>query len=557
DYALEASSLDGFGLQSPLYVRFEQPLRTGLLPTPERSTRDGSPVFLVDVDPFSPTRGQRVPLAWDYQDTETRWQPSHLLSLAPSWGRPLQAGTQYALVFHRSLVAPPDGFHAVWEPGHPDHALYEPLHELLFEWRMSTEEVGYAVVFTTQDAPADLARIVHRQRTGLDQPIFPEVVERWHKGNGYSAYAGWTRVPWWQHGEPPYINHGGHFLFTQDDAPILSHLDPVVLGLSVPDGTMPENGWPVVVFVHGTGSGWWTFADGTTNDVAGPLAAAGMAVASISLPFHGERSVGGSEALMSFNVLNPTAGRTNLRQAAAEAVWLTDLFLDRAQATTTVSGQEIRFDPTRVAYMGHSHGAVMGSIALGYFDPRLRGVVLSGAGGGLSLSVVGRDAGDIDIQGLLEDVAGFAPGETLDTFHPIVGLMQLLSEASDPLSYARHWFRDEPRWSRGGPTSVLMFEGDEDLYTPPDAIEALAAAAGVPILDEVVRTTGALALPSTATDTTPTEANTNAWDGSAVSSGLMQFEGAGHFVIFQDPAAQQAYVHFLETAMKGTPEVSR
>jgi hypothetical protein len=198
----------------------------------------------------------------------------------------------------------------------------------------------------------------------------------------------------------------------------------------------------------------------------------------------------------------------------------------------------------------------MGSIALAYFDPRLRGVVLSGAGGGISLSVVGRDAGDFDIQGLLEDVAGFAPGETLDTFHPIVGLLQLLGEASDPLSYARHWFHAKPRWD-AGPTSVLMFEGDADVYTPPDAIEALAAAARVPLLDEAVRTTGALALPSTPTGTTPTSQNTAAWDGTRVSSGLMQFSEGGHFVIFQEDVARDAYVHFLETAMDGTPELRR
>ena len=148
---------------------------------------------------------------------------------------------------------------------------------------------------------------------------------------------------------------------------------------------MPEAGWWWSSCT--APARWWSFADGTSNDVAAPLAEAGIAVASISLPFHGERSVGGSETLMSFNVLNPTAGRTNLRQAAAEAVWLNDMFLDETRTTTTLGGTEIRFDPTRVAYK-YPHGAVMGSIAMAYFDPRLRGVVLSGAGGGLSLSVV-------------------------------------------------------------------------------------------------------------------------------------------------------------------------
>jgi predicted esterase len=555
DYAVEATNLDGFGLHSPLYIRFDRPFDTELLPSPTDSTRQGTGVFLVDIDPTSPDRGCQVPIVWDYQDSETRWQPERLLSIAPAWGRPLRPATQYALVFDRTIVARPDGFEAVWMPGHPDHNLYQPLHELLFEWRVSTEDIGYAVVFTTQDATAELAHIVNRQRTGLDEPEFPEQVEPWFAGDGYIAYAGRTRVPWWQHGEEPYVSNGGAFLF-DDDWPILDHLDPVILGLSIPHGAMPEAGWPLVVFVHGTGSGWWTFADGTANDVAAPLAAAGIAAASISLPFHGERSVGGSEALMSFNVLNPTAGRTNLRQAAAEAVWMTDLFLSETRQTIGTNGTTIRFDPSRVAYMGHSHGAVMGSIALAYFDPRLRGVVLSGAGGGISLSAVGRDAGDIDIQGILEEVVGLAPNEELDTFHPIVGLLQMLGEASDPINYAAHWHHSEPRWS-SGPHSVLMFEGTEDIYTPPVAIEALAAAGRIPVLDEQVSASGALALPGTPSGTTPTTRNTIAWDNTKVSSGLMQYEGGGHFVIFEEPTARDAYVHFLQTAMEGEPELKR
>ena len=555
-YADEATRLDGFGINSPLYVRFDRPLNTDLLPTPEASCQPGSMVFLVDVDPTSPERGRRIPIAFDFQADETRWQPENLLAIAPVWGRPLRSSTRYALVFSRYMVAPPDGFEAVWEPGNVDHRLYQPLHELLFEWGMSTEEVGYAVTFTTQDATAELATIVARSRTGLDTPEFPAEVEPWYVGEGYTAYAGWTRVPWWQHGEAPYVSSGGAFLFDDSGVPLLSHLDPIILGLSVPHGEMPEDGWPIVVFVHGTGSGWWSFADGTTNDIAAPLARAGIAVASISLPFHGERTDGGGAALMSFNVLNPTAGRTNLRQAASEAVWLTDLFIDTPRSTTATTGEVIRFDPDRVAYMGHSHGAVMGSIATAFFAPEVRAVVLSGAGGGLALSAVERDAGDIDLQGLLDQTVGLDPDEVLDTFHPIVGLLQLLGDTTDPLTYAPHWHHTAPRWD-ATPHPVLMFEGDEDVYTPPSAIDALAGAGRVPILDHTVRATGALALPSTAVHATPTTNNRTAWDGTAVSSGLMQYEGGGHFVIFDTVSARDAYVHFLRTAFDSAPELRR
>ena len=556
DYAAESSKLDGYGTQSPIFVRFDEPLDLGLLPEPAESTWLGSNLMLVDIDPTSPERGRRVPVTWDFQADETRWQPDNFLAVAPVWGRPLRAATTYALVFGRAVVRPPDGFEAVWTPGHPDHTTYQPLHELLFEWRIDTDDIGYAVVFTTQDPTSELARIVYRTRSAMDAPTLPAEVEPWYAGDGYLGYTGKLRVPWWQHGEAPYTFNGGDFLFEDDGWPVLSHLDEATFGLAVPRSDMPLDGFPLVVFIHGTGSSWASFFDGTANDVAAPLAQAGIASISISLPFHGDRSVGnGGEALMSFNVLNATAGRTNMRQAATEAVWLTDMFI-RAPQSTVGRGREIRFDPSRVAYMGHSHGAVLGSIALPYFHPEVRGVVLSGAGGGVSLSAVGRDAGDIDIQALLEQAVGLDSDEVLDTHHPVIGLLQLLAETTDPLNYAPHWHHIEPSWA-ATPRSVLMFEGDSDIYTPPDAIEALAGAARVPVLDELVRATGALSLPGVEVQDSPAELNAKAWDDTAVTAGLLQYEGAGHFVIFEDQGARDAYVGFLETALSTTPRIER
>ena len=556
DYTAEASKLDGFGTQSPIYLRFDRPLPLDQLPDPAESCTPGSPLMLVDIDPSSPARGQRIPISWDFQADATRWQPDNLLAVAPVWGRPLRAGTTYALVFSRHLVSPPSGFEEVWTPGNRDHPVYEPLHELLFEWRMDTEEVGYAVIFTTQNPTTDIARIVHRTRTTMDAPTLPPEVEPWYTGPHYLGYTGRIRVPWWQHGQAPYTFDGGAFLFEEDGWPVLSHMDEVTFGLAVPREEMPEAGWPLVVFIHGTGSSWASFFDGTTNDVADPLAQAGIASISISLPFHGDRSLGdGGEALMSFNVLNPTAGRTNMRQAATEAIWLTDMFV-RAPQSTIGRGRELRFDPSRVAYMGHSHGAVLGSIALPYLHPDVGAVALSGAGGGVSLSAVGRDAGDIDIQQLLEQAIGLASGEELDTHHPVIGLVQLLGETTDPLNYAPYWHHTEPPWS-AVPRSVLMFEGDSDIYTPPDAIEALAGAARMPVLDELVRATGALALPDVRVQESPVQYNAPAWDGTSVTAGLLQYEDAGHFVIFEDADARDSYVHFLHSALSVDPEISR
>ncbi len=550
EYLEEATVLDGFGISSPLTLRVDAPIDTTRLPGPHASILSDSPMFLVDIDSQSPERGERVPLVWEFNEAAHRWRPENLLSVAPVWGRPLRPGTRYAWVLTTDLVSPPPDFEQAWEPGSPDHPLYEPLHEWLFEERIDPANIGYASIFTTQNATQDIAAIVDRMRRGMTTPTIPDGLVQWNLTSDYIAYAGKIRVPWWQHGPPPYSTTGGTFLFSDEGWPLLAWMEELVLALAVPHGPPPEAGWPVVVVIHGTGSGWWTFANGTANDIAGPLARAGIATASISLPFHGDRSVGGGEALLSFNILNPTAGRTNLRQAATEAIWLTDMFVRTPQEATTEIGQTLRFDPKRVAYLGHSHGGVIGSIALPYFHPDVRAAVLSGAGGGLSLSAVGRDAGDFDIQGALDAVVGLDPAEPFNPFHPVVGLLQLVGETTDPLTYARYWFAERPPWP-ATPRPVLMFEGTQDTYTPPEAIEALAGAAHLALLDDAVQVSGALALPSTTSVATPAEGNQPAWDGCNYTAGLAQTRGGDHFVIFTDPDAQARYVGFLATALEG------
>ena len=47
-------------------------------------------IHLIDIDPNSPYRGERIPLQWDYQQDATNWQPENFLSLAPVWGFPLR-----------------------------------------------------------------------------------------------------------------------------------------------------------------------------------------------------------------------------------------------------------------------------------------------------------------------------------------------------------------------------------------------------------------------------------------------------------------------------------
>ena len=82
--------------------------------------------------------------------------------------------------------------------------------------------------------------------------------------------------------------------------------------------------------------------------------------------------------------------------------------------------------------------------------------------------------------GRLDDFAPPLIGERHE-HHPLVALIQTLSDVTDPINYGHYWF-SEPVDGRAVPIDILMTEGTEDQYTPPPTIEALAGSAGLPSL---------------------------------------------------------------------------
>ena len=85
----------------------------------------------------------------------------------------------------------------------------------------------------------------------------------------------------------------------------------------------------------------------------------------------------------------------------------------------------------------------------------------------------------------MRNAVNLADNEVLDTFHPAVGMVQMLAEVVDPINYARYWYSDDVYWSNV-PANILMTEGMSDAYTPPESIEILAATAGIPVVGNAV-----------------------------------------------------------------------
>ena len=550
-----AASLDGFGTNPTIYVRFDGALDTDLLPDPEGSVTDDATVYLLDIDPQSPDWGTRVPISWDYQPTETAYQPADLLSVQPVWGFPLRANTSYALVVTTAIAAPADGFSDVWSEGHADYATFAPLERALAHRATLTADVAVATVFTTRDPTDEMARFAWRIQNELSLPVLDQELSRWKFEDGWSAFEGKIWVPLWQHGTRPYLSSGGGFAFDEDGMPVIADWEEVYFTFSVPRDT--DGPIPVVIYSHGTGGDWHTFADGSGElVVAKVLADKGLAGFGISQPLHGDRGTGMDPTLISFNYLNPDSALANFRQGALDQLYLAEVLSASEHCFGLFASRSICTDPDKVAFLGHSQGGIVGAMAAPFFDGRVSAAVLSGAGGGLSVTVVERPTEEIDIEELLADTLQIDADEELDTFHPMLAVVQMLSDVTDPLNYARYWQHEAPWW-QAMPTSVLMTEGLQDTYTPPSTTEALAGAAGLPVLEPVAHASTVARMRGLVGEAVPTAGNLRGWDGTPVSGGLAQFPDHGHFPIFEDEGASAMYADFLETALAGDlPEIS-
>ena len=547
DYASQIEDLTGFGTNAPVFVPLSGPLEE--LPNAKQTADADAPIMLVDVDPTSPERGTIIPVSVTQQARDTEFQRRHMLAIQPIWGFPLRPRTTYALVFEDSILRT----RTDWRSNRD----WSALDDTLLQLRVDPGQIAYALQFTTQDPVGELARATARIQNDITLPPLDQTVTLVPSFQNYTAYTGTMWLPMWQHGTKPYLIEGGGFVFDEEMMPVLSGWERASFTISVPrEVEMPEDGWPVAIYGHGTGGDHLSFVrEGSSISPASSLAEAGILGFGVSLPLHGDRAAGLDPALASFNYLNPDSARSCFRQGALDQIYIATL-LSRLPHRFETTSDTIRTDPSRVAYMGHSHGGLVGAMAGPFFGEGIKAVFLSGAGGGLSTTLVSRDAGDFDIQEILESALDFSDEDVLDETHPVVALVQTLAEVTDPINYAAYWHRRVPHWP-STPQSVLMTEGLLDLQTPPDTAEALAAAGGLPIIAPTVHLSAAHRLLDNSRDTAPAIHNREGVNGEPVTAGLVQYGDGDHFVIFRDPNAAALYRDFLQTALNGgTPWIS-
>ena len=132
----------------------------------------------------------------------------------------------------------------------------------------------------------------------------------------------------------------------------------------------PAGGWPVVIMQHGI-----TSKKEDMLALTGMLAASGFATVAIDHPLHGARRVvmgeGENEVIVSatetsathyLNLSSLLTGRDNLRQSAADGLKLR-LAVNTMIDFSNPQAPDFRvFNPTQVYYVGHSLGAITGTL---------------------------------------------------------------------------------------------------------------------------------------------------------------------------------------------------
>jgi hypothetical protein len=579
--ALLATDAHGFAVAGGVFFRAGGPLDVKTLPDVQSSVTDQSSVFIIGVDSTQPDYLKKRPVNAGFLADGGPFGDKNLLGLVPLQGVPLRAHERYAAVVTsrvhdaqgRPLARAPElsqiaGGHAPAGLGDDVFAEYRDAYALV----KNSDPVAMAV-FTTDDPTAQMALV--RDDALANHPLTspspsPSPSDTF---DDYCVFTGGFDLPEYQSGTAPYQQTGGDWKFDAAGKPLFDHTESSRVVFTIPRAPTPAGGWPVVLFVR-TGAGGdrplvdrgqsaGAGFDGPIVPGSGPalyFAKAGFAGVQFDGVLGGIRNPAmdaSTEDLAIFNVFNASALRDNIRQSALELILFARLLpAIKFDASNCPGADQVSFDPTHLALMGHSMGAWIAPVALAY-EPSLRAAVLSGAGGSYIANVMDKTK-PLDVRPLMEIILDYNMDErSLDWHDPVLTLIQWAAEPSDPQAYD----------SLVAPRHVLMEQGIVDHYILPSIANSTSLALGLDLAgpaydasnpEEQMLMQPALAplLPLAGRSAIPLPASGNAGGSTMV---VIQHPGDGiedgHEVVFQTDAPKHQYRCFLQSFAKGVPSV--
>jgi len=558
------ADISGFGTHQAGFFRFNE------FPDPDSVTISGdSPVLsLVNITPESRNYGRRTSLSWSATDGRGSFICNNWLAVRPLWSQAFEHGSTYATIITDGIRSrngdrpvQSDDFTLMMNGREPEDQelvaawdAYAPLRTYLLDVGVPSGTIMAAAVFTIDDPDQPIDGISAALDL-LDPPTNDELVlcsqgatspcddgldgEDHVRGcftesEDHFEIHTTVEIPVFQVGEPPYLEQDGGLLFDDGGVAILQRTEPVCTTITVPKtSSMPAEGWPVVVYAHGTGGNF----RGHVDELGSELSEMGYATIGYDGVQHGNRrgdSTDPPDGLF-FNFINPRASHGNVLQGAVDV-----LSYGRFAETFSVAGADspttgiIRFNPANLVFFGHSQGGTVGSIAAAA-DHSYAAIVLSGTGGGLLLSLLEKSE-PVDIASGISLVLQ----ESTSEFHPVLNLIQMYFEQVDPLNYAARIIRQRPE--EAAVPSLFQTFGIGDSYTPDRSIEALSGVLGLSILTPVIDDYGRPEIDPPVSG--------NVADGAATAA-IGQYQPAenedGHFVIFDNDDAHAQLMGFLET----------
>lgn len=490
------------------YLRFDAPLA-------ERYADDWiaaaavGPVVLIGIDAGSRDYARLFPTVASTPSADN-YVPEHLLALSVPPGIILAPNSAYAFVVLRSLrdasgdlLGVPEAFAQLRAGLVPAGArgaaaaeIYAPLWDALRIAGVELGDVAAATVFSTGDVVAELATLSDavraRRQVAIENLRVDPVDGAAHER--FCEIHGEVRFPMFQQGEPPY-DRDGRFVFGDDGLPVVQREEVAPLTITLPRSPMPADGFPLLLYFHGTGGRSDQVVDrGPVREPGGApvrgegpahiLAAHGIATIQAAQPLNPERYTGplGISGRSYLNISNLGAYPDTFRQSTIEQQWLLDAVAALAIEPVTVAACGLERSPQaayffhtdRVALMGQSLGGQMANM-VGAVDPRVAAVVPTGSGGYWALTIIAADfAPGLDAKFLIASLLGVPV--LRDHLHPGLQLIQSAFEPAEPMVFAARVARDP--LAGHGSRSIYQPVGIDDPGFPNPIYNAMALASG-------------------------------------------------------------------------------
>ncbi len=560
---IDARVTSGWGVNAGAFFTLSGELDPATLPAePSKTLTRDSAVQLVDIDPSSPEYGRRFPLVVRFTSSEVPYRPARMLALNTVQGFARRPNTLYAAILTDGLkdaAGQPLGrskaFHAALEQLPDADAKAKdalaPLRDFLAKEQWARGRVVGGTVFRTIDPSESLVKLAAWVET-LPKPT---LAVPWTKKYDYADFVEYVAAYDVPHVQSGPIPGKGRIVWNEArTAPVQQGTQRVRLSVSIPKVAAPGAGFPLMLYLHGSGGEYEQAMDrgplpqtatrdqlGEPPKGTGPsawLGRRGVATMGFDFPLHGDRDTppdtSGLRLYDLFGDIDSTID--NMQVSAMEVVYLTRLL--EGLSVPLEGGGEARFDLARVSAMGQSMGTTIG-IPVATVASRIHGWVFSGAGG-LLLEVGTTATYPVELRPALELILGFGAGQTMDNLHPMLNAFQALWDYTDPTAKARHVAR-EPRPGMA-PKPFFMPHGIIDGYFHPGAQSAVAVSLGATVVGPEAEssTVAALRLDGRETQAAfPLKGNQN-----GVTAGVVQLAAPfelGHYISF-DVAGVSAQV---------------